>query len=139
MSLKVVHFFFIVCSIALSGFFGSWCLKNYDFQSDPLMVGLGLLSLGATGGLVYYLFYFLRKTKGYDLLSWIFWLGFFLIPSSVQACSVCQFAAPDSPLVRAIREGIWVLLFLLVPVLLGFLALFIFWAKRDSANLSSPE
>ncbi len=139
MSLKVVHFFFIVCSIALSSFFGGWSLSNYDFDSDPLLVCLGLLSLGASGGLIYYLFYFLKKTKGYDLLSWVLWIGIFLVPNLAQACSVCQFAAPDSPLVTAIREGIWVLLFLLVPVLLGFLALFIFWAKRDSANLSSPE
>lgn len=146
MSLKVVHFFFIVCSIGLSGFFGSWCLKNYDFDTDPWFVVLGLLSLAAMGGLSYYLLYFLKKTKGYDLLSWVFGLLFLMTSKEAFACSVCQFAAPDSPLVRAIREGIWVLLFLLVPVLAGFLTLFIFWARRDSAlksqpssNLSSPE
>lgn len=130
MSLKVVHLFLILCSIVLSGFFGVWSLQNYSWDSDPLLVGLGYLSLSALGGLIFYLFYFLKKTKGFGLLT-ISWIFLLIQSQSALACSVCQFAAPDSPLVRAIRQGIWVLLFLLVPVLVGFLCLFIFWAKRD--------
>jgi len=138
LSLKVVHLFFIVCSIALSAYFGGWCITSYDFESNPLFVGLGFLSLAASGGLVFYLFYFLKKTKGYDLLMWLVAIHGVAMSNEAKACSVCQFAAPDSPLVTAIREGIWVLLFLLVPVLVGFLSLFIFWARRDSA-LAKPR
>lgn len=138
MSLKVVHFFFIVCSIALSAFFGFWCLQNYDWESGSLFILLGLLSLGSTGGLVYYLIAFLKKTKGFGFLVW---LGFALLgfyPERSWGCSVCQFASPDSPLVMAIREGVWAILILLIPVLSGFLGLFLFWAKRDSHSLKKP-
>ncbi|MFM8269119.1 MAG: hypothetical protein ACKN9V_02935 [Pseudomonadota bacterium] len=130
MSLKVVHLFLILCSIALSGLFGGWCLQNYAWDTDPLLVSLGYLSLSALGGLVFYLFYFLKKTKGFGLLL-IPLAALLFKPQTALACAVCQFGTPDSPLVRAIREGIWILLFLLVPVLAGFLGLFIFWAKRD--------
>lgn len=130
MSLKVVHLFLILCSIVLSGFFGVWSLQNYSWDTDPLLVSLGYLSLSGAGGLVFYLFYFLKKTKGFGLLSLLLLASVFHSKLAL-ACAVCQFGTPDSPLVRAIREGIWVLLFLLVPVLAGFLSLFIFWAKRD--------
>jgi len=135
LSLKVVHFFLILCSIALSSFFGFWTLQNYAWDTDPLLVILGYLALSGTGGLVFYLFYFLKKTKGFGLLalSWVFIL---LQSQKAFGCSVCQFGTPDSPLVRAIREGIWILLFLLIPVLSGFFFLFVFWAKRDK-NISS--
>jgi len=135
LSLKVVHFFFILCSIALSCFFGFWCLNNYDWASSPSLVILGFLSLSSTGGLIYYLLCFLKKTKGFGFLAW--WILFspvFWTENSL-ACSVCQFKSPDSPLVLAIRQGVWAILILLVPVLVGFLALFIFWSKRDSKYL----
>lgn len=138
MSLKVVHFVFILCSIALSAFFGIWCLQNYDWETGALFIILGFLSLSATGGLVYYLISFLKKTKGFGFLVWAGISFVSLYSNSSWACSVCQFKSPDSPLVMAIREGVWAILFLLVPVLAGFLGLFIFWARRDSNSLKSP-
>jgi len=138
LSLKVVHIFLILTAIALSAFFGSWCLGNYTFDTDPLMVILGYLSLAASGGLVLYLIYFLKKTKGFELLILIAGLKSFLTSSSAMACAVCQFGTPNSPLVGAIREGIWVLLFMITGLLVGFLALFLFWAKR-SKQLNQSE
>lgn len=130
MSLKVVHFFFILASIGLSLFFGAWCLQNYSWESEPWGLVLGFISLAGTGGLTYYLIHFLKKTKGFDLLGLLFLMGLLYSPST-WACSVCQFQTPDSPLVMAIREGIWILLFLVAAMVIGFLSLFLFWAKRD--------
>lgn len=131
MSLKVVHVFLILASIALSAFFGSWCLGNYTFDTDPLMVVLGYLSLAASGGLVLYLIYFLKKTKGFGFLVLLAGLSSLLTSSDAMACAVCQFGTPNSPLVGAIRDGIWVLLFMIAGILVGFTALFLFWAKRS--------
>lgn len=140
MSLKVVHFIFILFSLALSAYFGGWCLQNYDWDSDRLMVLLGYCSLSACGGLIFYLIYFLKKTKGFGLLSWLVLFGSILgISNDALACAVCQFGTPDSPLVRAIRDGIWILLALVAFMLLGFLALFTFWAKRDRQASKAPH
>ncbi|NBX93493.1 MAG: hypothetical protein EB078_01925 [Proteobacteria bacterium] len=131
MSLRVVHVLLILASISLSAFFGTWCLKNYGFHSDPLMVILGYLSLSSSGGLVFYLIYFIRKTKGFGLLTLLFVLGNLIPLTGANACAVCQFGTPDSPLVMAIREGIWIILFIVAGILSSFLALFLFWAKRS--------
>lgn len=126
--------------MALSAFFGGWCLQNYEWQTDSLMFVLGLLSLSASGGLVFYLIYFLKKTKGFGLLGLTFITSLMLMEQKALACSVCQFGTPDSPLVLGIRSGIWILLFLVASVLVGFFCLFLFWAKRDTqANLNSPR
>ena len=125
--------------MGLSAFFGGWCLQNYEWQSDALMVSLGLFSLSASGGLVFYLIYFLKKTKGFGLLSLALTSLLFFQESRAIACSVCQFGTPDSQLVMGIRGGIWILLFLVATVLVGFFTLFVFWSKRDSRiNLNSP-
>lgn len=102
------------------------------------MILLGYLSLSACGGLVFYLIYFLKKTKGFGLLLWMGLLWGWLNKNDAFACAVCQFGTPDSPLVRAIREGIWVLIFLVVLVLGAFFALFTFWAKRDQQANKAP-
>jgi len=125
--------------MALSAFFGSWCIQNFDWESDKWMVILGYGSLSAFGGLIFYLIYFLKKTKGFGLLSFLFFLMSLVTPNDANACAVCQFGTPDSPLVQAIRDGIWALLFLVALVLVGFFSLFIFWAKRDQRSNKAPN
>ncbi|NBX82598.1 hypothetical protein EBQ90_05865 [bacterium] len=125
----------------MSTFFSSYFRLAYHsilelgvYRTTVGRANLGELFLGSflagTGGLTYYLIHFLKKTKGFDLLSLLFLLGILYSPST-WACSVCQFQTPDSPLVMAIREGIWILLFLVAAMIVGFFSLFLFWAKRE--------
>lgn len=63
MSLKAFHIVFIVASILLSGFFGSWQTKAATVTGAPLDWTLAVLSFSASLVLVVYLFWFIRKMK----------------------------------------------------------------------------
>jgi len=63
-SLKAFHILFIVLSILLAFAFGVWGLRAYSIQGESVYRNLGLISLGAGAGLVFYGVWFLRKTKG---------------------------------------------------------------------------
>ena len=60
MSLKWFHVIFITLSVLLSLWFGVWALFN---QQIPL----GIASLGASVGLVFYGNYFLGKVRKFSL------------------------------------------------------------------------
>jgi hypothetical protein len=67
-------------------------------------------------------------------------LGF--LPSATQACSVC-FGNTDSKLSQGMLAGVLVLLLVVLAVLGGFVALFIFLARKAAAAAAienvSPE
>ena len=104
-------------------------MQNYAWDENSLMVSLGYLSLSAFGGLFVYLVWFLKKTKGYSLLS-IPLVGLFLSKEAL-ACAVCV-GNPSSPLTQAVNQGVWALLYVIGIILVGFASLFIFWVYRAS-------
>ena len=64
MSLKAFHVLFILASIGLAAWFGTWAVLSDLEQANGLRRTLGVLSLLAAAGLVLYLVGFLRKLRG---------------------------------------------------------------------------
>ena len=54
-----------------------------------------------------------------------------LVPATADACSVC-FGDPDSNLTKGLNAGVFALLSVVVLVLSGFAAFFVFIVKRAS-------
>jgi hypothetical protein len=63
MNLRWVHAVLILLSAALAVLFGVWCLGQYRRESDPTALVSALVSFAASGGLVAYDSWFLRKTR----------------------------------------------------------------------------
>ncbi len=128
MSLKAFHVVFIVVSIALTAWVSSWGIRTYieTRESMPLMVAL--FSLVGGVALVFYMNWFLKKLKKIGFLSLA--IPFFFFSDVVSACPVCM-NNPNSPLVQSAAKGIWFLMAVISTVLMGFLALFIYWAIRS--------
>ena len=63
MSLKAFHIFFIVVSIALCVGFGVWSTQNFARSGSWVELALGVGSFIASGALVWYGVWFLRKLK----------------------------------------------------------------------------
>lgn len=57
----------------------------------------------------------------------------FFAPHAAQACAVC-FGNSDSKLMQGMLAGVFVLLFCVLAVLGGFVALFIFLARKAAAT-----
>jgi hypothetical protein len=60
-------------------------------------------------------------------------LALFFAPHAAQACSVC-FGGTDSELSRGMLAGVLVLLLVVLSVLGGFVALFVYLARRAAAT-----
>ena len=69
-----------------------------------------------------------------NLKRTVAWLALALLlePRSVQACTVC-FGNSDSKLTQGMLAGVLVLLLFVVAVLGGFVALFVYFARRAAA------
>ena len=63
MSLKAFHIVFVVASILLAFFFGGWLLHDYFATRQTAELVVGILSLLAGVGLIYYGKSILRKLK----------------------------------------------------------------------------
>jgi hypothetical protein len=59
-------------------------------------------------------------------------LAAFLAPTAARACGVC-FGNSDSQLSKGMLAGVFVLLFVVLSVLGGFVALFVHIARRSAA------
>ena len=68
MSLKAVHIVFVIAALLLCAGFGWWSLAAFGETGSGTSLALGVLSLVASGVLVYYGFWFLRKLKGWSYL-----------------------------------------------------------------------
>lgn len=68
MSLKAFHLLFIALSIVLAFGFGAWLLAGYHASGSVLDLVIGLLSLAAGVGLVFYGKYVLKKLKNVSYL-----------------------------------------------------------------------
>ena len=66
-------------------------------------------------------------------LSALILLGSLLAPQAVRACSVC-FGSSDSQLSQGMLAGVLVLLLVVLSVLGGFVALFVYLARRAAAT-----
>ena len=129
MSLKAFHFFFIIVSILLSAYFGTWCIENYSDTHAREILVFGIISFISTAALTGYLAWFLKKSKGISYLT----IGFFLLTTDTnlaRACSVC-IGNPASPMVKSANAGVLFLLVVISVVLSAIAGLFLFWAKRS--------
>ena len=63
MSLKAFHIFFIVLSTLLAVAFGVWAVNDFGRSGSQLHLALGVGSFIASGALVWYGVWFLRKLK----------------------------------------------------------------------------
>ena len=63
MSLKAFHIFFIVASTLLTLAFGVWAVDDFGRSASWLHLSLGVGSFIASGALVWYGIWFLRKLK----------------------------------------------------------------------------
>ena len=63
MSLKAFHIFFIILSTLLAFGFGVWAVDDFGRSGSWVHLALGVGSFIASGGLVWYGVWFLRKLK----------------------------------------------------------------------------
>ena len=63
MSLKAFHIFFIFVSIVLTVVFGFWAVDDFGRSASRVHLALGVASFIASGVLVWYGVWFLRKLK----------------------------------------------------------------------------
>ena len=63
MSLKAFHIFFIIVSTLLSLGFGVWAVDDFGQSGNRVHLTLGVGSFIASGALVWYGVWFLRKLK----------------------------------------------------------------------------
>ena len=63
MSLKAFHIFFIILSTLLAVALGVWAVDAYGRSGSWVHLVLGVGSYAASGGLVWYGIWFLRKLK----------------------------------------------------------------------------
>ncbi len=68
MSLKAFHIFFIIASILLAVVFGFWAVDDYSRSASGVHLTLGVGSFIASGLLVWYGVWFLRKLKSVGYL-----------------------------------------------------------------------
>ena len=68
MSLKAFHIFFIILSTLLALALGVWAVDDFNRSGSLLHLALGVGSFIASGGLVWYGIWFLRKLKNVGYL-----------------------------------------------------------------------
>ncbi len=68
MSLKAFHIFFIIVSTLLALGFGYWAIDAFGRSGSGVYLTLGVGSFIASGALVWYGVWFLRKLKGVSYL-----------------------------------------------------------------------
>ncbi len=68
MSLKAFHIFFIILSTLLTLALGVWAIDDFGRSANRAHLALGVGSFIASGLLVWYGFWFLRKLKNVSYL-----------------------------------------------------------------------
>ncbi len=68
MSLKAFHIFFIIVSILLTVVFGFWAVDDFGRSASRVNLALGVGSFIASGALIWYGIWFLRKLKNVGYL-----------------------------------------------------------------------
>lgn len=63
MNLRWVHALLILLSAALAVLFGIWCLDQYAHDGEVGTLAAAVTAFAASGGLVVYDSWFLRKTR----------------------------------------------------------------------------
>ncbi len=130
MSLKAFHLVFILASIVIAIWLGVWCFGEYSFTESLLTLGMGLVSIFSSVGLVFYLAWFLRKSRGIGYIALAL-----LLSSPAFSCPVC-IGNPDSLFVKSANTAVIFMLGVVGVLLAAFAAIFIHWARRDSQRLS---
>jgi hypothetical protein len=65
-------------------------------------------------------------------------LAFIAMPASARACAAC-YGRSDSPLAEGVNWGILTLLVVVTAVLGGFVAMFVYFARRAAAMAAKVE
>tara|TARA_Y100000588_G_scaffold393867_1_gene511649 strand:+ start:3293 stop:3778 length:486 start_codon:yes stop_codon:yes gene_type:complete len=126
MSLKAFHLVFVIASILLGLGVAGWGLMEFESTGDIGALILGIVFLITGVGLFFYGKRMLKKTEHIGYLSLIFILG---LEHQVQACATC-YGESDSPMAEGMNAGIFVLLIIVGATLSGFIAFFVFLARR---------
>jgi len=124
MSLRAFHLVFIVVSVVLAAFIGAWAVGQYRQLHEMLYVVTAVVAFVASAGLVAYAAAFQRKTR--HLVALILILA---VPRAALACPVC-FGNSDSPMAKAMNQGIWLMLGIVAFVLVAFATFFISLVRR---------
>ena len=69
MSLKTVHVVFILACIALGLFIGAWSFLSPAAQGNNGYMAMGVLFLATAGGLIVYLWMFLKKLRALSAMD----------------------------------------------------------------------
>jgi len=129
MSLKAFHLVFILASIALSVWFGVWCVNEYSFTESTGTLAMGIISFASTLGMGFYLAWFLRKSKN---IGYIALAAALLFSNAASACPVC-IGDPNSLLAKSANMAVIFMLGIVGVILVGFAGIFVVWSKRDRA------
>ncbi len=63
MSLRIIHIFVILVSVIFSFSFGAWGVRDWREGGPQIHLVLGALSAAAGSALVFYLVFFVKKTR----------------------------------------------------------------------------
>ncbi|MCB0403434.1 MAG: hypothetical protein KDD51_01515 [Bdellovibrionales bacterium] len=129
MSLRAFHIFFVTISSLFCLWFGLWSYDEFEITHGRLSLFFAFSS--AIGGvtLIFYLNWFVRRTRQWTAFLLPFFLGAAVSSAPAQACAVC-FGAKDSTMVQGANAGISFLLAIICVVLVAFASLFIVWIRR---------
>ena len=128
MSLKAFHVFFILLSALMCFVIGAVRAQAYASSGEFGAFAQAAVAIIAGGGLLVYMWRFLKKTKGLGYLVAL--VSLVASAATADACSVC-YGDPSSSQPQAMRMGIFVLLGFIGSVLAGFGGLFLYWISRS--------
>ena len=135
MSLKFFHILFITLSSVMSIVVGVWALDAYGEDGSAMWLGLAVLAIGGSVGLVFYGTRFLHKMRKLGIAMFVV-AGTLAAPGDVLACAVCL-GNTHSPLRDGMNMGILALLGFTSFMLVSFASFFIYLARR--ARITNHE
>ena len=139
MNLKLVHIVFVTFSTLLAFVMAGWSARAYSVQGGAVYVVLAVGSVLGGVGLIVYGFWFWRKIttreeerrrrrKKLQSLPALALVSFFSWRAA-EACSVC-YGEAEGPMIDAARMGVWLLFGMTFAVQGGFIAFFVYLARR---------
>lgn len=140
MTLKAFHILLITLASLLAFGFGGWSIRHWNSAGGTASLAMGLFSIAAGAGLVFYVLWFRRKVTTPDederrrrkLIRRVpvmiaVWLGGQRV---AEACSVC-YGDAGGPLIDAAKLGVYLLFGLVFFVQLAFAIFFINLWRRS--------
>ncbi|MCB0406311.1 MAG: hypothetical protein KDD51_16135 [Bdellovibrionales bacterium] len=129
MSLRAFHIFFVTIASLFCLWFGLWSYDEFSVTHGRLSLVFAFSSAIGGVALLFYLNWFVRRTRQWTALLVPVLLAHCFSGNSALACAVC-FGAKDSAMVQGANAGIGFLLAIICVVLVAFASLFIVWIRR---------